>query len=541
MDVSRLMKLDVFKSAEILAGEEGVSRKILNVTLIDAPDGYNWYRDGEFIVTTGYAFTNNVDWQDGLLNFIEKLAERNCSGIGIKLKRYIPFIPKQVIDYANKNKLPIISIPNEPSWTDFIVPAVTEINKQQKQELEMTHKVYKQFHNHLKENGKLNELANLLESIIKLPITIYIRDFNKIVNTDSSTFKRTDIENIISDVFSGINQPIQTVNLKNKKFTVRWIYSSDRLVGAVFVWGLSSNINAWKKAALEETTIITAVEIERLRTISNTYQHFRNDFLEVLLEETNLQREVISRRAKEVNWDLEDHYKVVVLDYDIDHISTNIDLPISQSILNMLNDFKNELRWLMPKTLIGLDSQNRLALLIADDLDERVLIYNLKRVIKTVNITTFYGGIGRFKNVENVSSSYKEAILALKVAHANESNNLISEKQLLIRNFTNLDVERILFSEDPKAESENLVTEYLQKIIDYDQLKDSEILTTLKMFINNDANFDTTADAMFIHKNTVRYRINKIQKLTNLDPGNMKDLLLLQLAITALSLKKAKR
>lgn len=95
MDINRLMKLEVFKSAKILAGNEGLSKKILNVTLIDAPDGYGWYRDGEFIVTTGYAFTNNVDWQDGLLDFVEKLAERNCSGIGIKLERYIPFIPKK--------------------------------------------------------------------------------------------------------------------------------------------------------------------------------------------------------------------------------------------------------------------------------------------------------------------------------------------------------------------------------------------------------------------------------------------------------------
>lgn len=535
MNVKKLIKLDIFKNPEVLAGKAGIMNKVINVTLIDAPDGYKWYREGDFIVTTGYAFTNSDSWQDGLMHFLERLVEKKCSGIGIKLERYIPFIPEDIINYANKNKIPIISLPNEPSWTDIIVPAVTAINKEQKRELEMTHAVYKKFQNHLKKSGSLDELSILLESIIKLPITIYIKDSNQIVHTDPDIISQKDIVNIAAEVASRKNPTIQTVNYKNNKYTARWIHSSQRLVGGVFVWGLDSDLNAWKKAALEESTIITAVEIERLRTISNTYQHFRNDLLETLIKENSLNYEVISRRAKEVNWDLERRYKIIVLDYNVDQVTKNNNLPRSQYILNMLNDFENELRWQIPKTLVGLDSENRLTLLIPDETIENNLIYNLERVIKTINITYFYGGMGRLNNVESLASSYKEAILALKVAKSNGENKINRESDLTISSYTDLNVERILFAEDPRTESKNLVTEYIYKIIEYDQLKNSEILRTLKVFIHNEANYDDTAKAMFIHKNTVRYRINKVRELTKLNPGKMKDLLILQLAVTSLS------
>lgn len=138
-----------------------------------------------------------------------------------------------------------------------------------------------------------------------------------------------------------------------------------------------------------------------------------------------------------------------------------------------------------------------------------------------------------------MNDSYKEAAIALKVAYTNEGGHSEESTRISFSNFSRLDVERILFSEDPRSESEKLVKEYLQKIIEYDEENDGEILSTLKAFINSNANYDATAKVMFVHKNTVRYRINKVKDMTTLDPDRMKDLLLLQLAVTAHDLRGA--
>ncbi|SOC43458.1 PucR family transcriptional regulator [Salinicoccus kekensis] len=537
MDVNQLREIEVYKKTKVLAGESGLTNEVRNVTITDAPDAFPWYRKGDFIVTTGYPFTSNKDWQEGLWDFLHELVKRDSAGIGIKMGRYIPYLPDYVIEFADENRFPILELPSEPSWTDIIVPAITEINKQQKYELEMTHKVYKRFQAHLKDGGTLESLAGFLENFMTWPVTIYIREFNLLVSTSGNDISQEKIESIISDIHSSPEHTAETIYTRKDDFTVRWNYDDQRLISAVFVWGLNTPLSAWKKAALEQTAIITSVETERLRTIANTYQHFRNDFLENLLSNHNLKPEVISRRAKEVNWEVEDCYKVVILDTP-DEISTDEGVPESQQKLNMLNDFSNELRWLLPKALAGLDSENRLILLVSEDVGERSLVHNLEIIAERLKIKIIVGGMGRTSSIESLNDSYKEADLALKVAYTDENKHSEGAIQLSLCNFARLDVERILFSENPRFESEKLVKEYLQKIIEYDEKNNGEILSTLKIFINNNANYDATAKAMFVHKNTVRYRINKVKAMTTLDPDKMKDLLLLQLAVTAHDLGK---
>lgn len=531
-----MLEMNAFINSKVLAGHDGINNNVYNATLIDAPDGYKWCKKGDFIVTTGYPFSGNRVGDLGLMQLLEKLVIMECAGIGIKLGRYINSVPDEVISYANKNNLPIITLPNELSWSDVIVPVISEINKQHKYELEMTHKVYEHFHNHLKMKGDLQDLAHLLHSIVGLPVTIYIRNSNEIINTHDAGFPKNEIENIISSLYFGENQTIQNFNWNNKEFTARWIFNSNRLTAGVFLWGSNLKLNTWNKAALEQTAVITALEIERLRAISTTYQHFRNDFLGKLLNENKLDREVIFRTAKEVNWDLEDKYIVVLLDSNLSKSSENTNLPVWQKKLSILEDFEKELKWLLPRTLVGLDLQNRFILLVPNNDNDDKFIGNLKKLVKKVNLASVYGGVGGLNNIDDLSSSYKEAILASEVAYTKMSGfkSVKKENLLYIQDFHKLDVERILFSEDPKTESKNIAKKYLQKVLDYDIKKNSELITTLKSFINNNASYEDTADELFIHKNTVRYRINKIYELTTLNPSKMTDLLLLQIAITTI-------
>src|SRR5699024_2037324 len=207
-----MLEMNAFTNSKVLAGHNGINSNVYNATLIDAPDGYKWCKKGDFIVTTGYPFSVDRPGEPGLMQLLEKLTNKECAGIGIKLGRYINSVPEEVISYANKNNLPIITLPNELSWSDVIVPVIAEINKQHKYELEMTHKVYEYFHNHLKLKGNLQDLAHLLHSVVELPVTIYIKNSNKIINTHDVGFPIKEIENIIASLCFGENQTIQKLN-----------------------------------------------------------------------------------------------------------------------------------------------------------------------------------------------------------------------------------------------------------------------------------------------------------------------------------------
>lgn len=63
----------------------------------------------------------------------------------------------------------------------------------------------------------------------------------------------------------------------------------------------------------------------------------------------------------------------------------------------------------------------------------------------------------------------------------------------------------------------------------YDRLlhhdKNGELQTTLQTYINKSGDLNEVAENLFIHRNTLRYRLDKMTEITGKDPRNIKDLL----------------
>ena len=50
-------------------------------------------------------------------------------------------------------------------------------------------------------------------------------------------------------------------------------------------------------------------------------------------------------------------------------------------------------------------------------------------------------------------------------------------------------------------------------LIEYDVTNGSELLGTLECYLNHEMNLQDAAQAMYIHKNTLKYRLQKIQEI----------------------------
>ncbi|NLD15972.1 MAG: PucR family transcriptional regulator [Tissierellia bacterium] len=101
--------------------------------------------------------------------------------------------------------------------------------------------------------------------------------------------------------------------------------------------------------------------------------------------------------------------------------------------------------------------------------------------------------------------------------------------------------EKISFLEDLPGErflldiSENeVIKKYFKNIINsiksYDEEHGTELLKTLSTYVANDLKRQKTAEIMHIHIETLRYRLNKVEELTNLDLNNSKDLMKILIA-----------
>lgn len=96
-------------------------------------------------------------------------------------------------------------------------------------------------------------------------------------------------------------------------------------------------------------------------------------------------------------------------------------------------------------------------------------------------------------------------------------------------------VYRLLFRaliSDPK-EVRSFYEDTVEPVVRYDLQYRSELLGTLEEYLASDCNMNATARAIYAHRHTVAYRLDRVRELTGLDPGASEDRERLGLGIKA--------
>lgn len=135
------------------------------------------------------------------------------------------------------------------------------------------------------------------------------------------------------------------------------------------------------------------------------------------------------------------------------------------------------------------------------------------------NVHVAYGTIVR--EIKEVSRSYKEAKMALDVGKI-----FYSDKNVVAYN--NLGIGRLIY-QLPMS----LCRMFIKEIFDGkspDDL-DEETLTTINKFFENNLNVSETSRQLYIHRNTLVYRLDKLQKGTGLDLRVFEDAITFKIAL----------
>jgi len=131
-------------------------------------------------------------------------------------------------------------------------------------------------------------------------------------------------------------------------------------------------------------------------------------------------------------------------------------------------------------------------------------------------------GIGTVANhLRELAKSYKEAQIAIEVGK-------VFDTEKYIINYENLGIGRLIY-QLPTTLCEMFLMEVFKKN-PIDAL-DQETLFTIHKFFENNLNVSETARKLFVHRNTLVYRLEKIKKLTGLDLREFDDAITFKVAL----------
>lgn len=133
-------------------------------------------------------------------------------------------------------------------------------------------------------------------------------------------------------------------------------------------------------------------------------------------------------------------------------------------------------------------------------------------------------GIGRMKQgLTLVHESFVEATKCIKFL-----KNYQFDHRIL--SYTDLGVQRFIL-QNSQEELLDFIQEVLGPLIQYEQSRKGELLSTLIVYLDQNQNIKKTADSLHIHTNTLSYRLKRIEEILLTDLNDSQPLFNIHLAI----------
>ncbi|HYY10602.1 MAG TPA: helix-turn-helix domain-containing protein, partial [Kineosporiaceae bacterium] len=125
--------------------------------------------------------------------------------------------------------------------------------------------------------------------------------------------------------------------------------------------------------------------------------------------------------------------------------------------------------------------------------------------------------VGRSRPVADPDDLHRAAGEALLAANVAEGD---AERPVLA--FEETGAYRLLLSamsEDP-GELQRFYAETVEPLVAYDEQYETDLVRTVEAFLDADGNVAGTAQRLYTHRHTVRYRLERVRELTGLDVGS---------------------
>ena len=164
--------------------------------------------------------------------------------------------------------------------------------------------------------------------------------------------------------------------------------------------------------------------------------------------------------------------------------------------------------------LDGRDRAGEVVVLVPSEDGElaRRVIAGVRRELDA-GLPAFALALGRSRVATDPADLYRaaaEALLAVNVAQA---------QGVLALNFEETGAYRLLLSSmtDNPAELRSFHDETVAPLLAYDEQYETELVRTLETFLEENGNVAQTAQRLFTHRHTIRYRLERVKELTELD------------------------
>lgn len=509
------LRLPALQNVIVRSGKSGLARKIRWVHIIDHDDVAHFLEGQEFLLSCGQVWPKDRNSED---KFLDSLLRHQISGILLATGRYIAKCPPALLEFGEKYSIPVLEVPFQVPFVKLTYAIQQEIMERQYTKKIVADQVPSMLSEQMQTARDIKDICAILTDHLKHPVILTDETNAILTKAIPQGDKRTKDTQTIQAFINQINPEwppnpkqhismehaitvhtehpnVSTVplNIDETGFRTLWILHNDGLLPV-------HHIPVLKLAA---HVLIDMYKQEQEENVKRW--QYQSEVLDLLLQKQQTATLVVEKKIQEIGLQSKGKWMAgLVLSGNI-HLSprTLLELASIRGVCN--NWFEEECEIDGFCEVFG----DRLVLLMTTSLKNPELkkrLEHLSRLLLRVNdqISPVFVIGSVQQDLLLFDASFESAkALAPIVQYKNHSGGTYFSDQFRR--------EILLYGNMSPAEAHHLLTKLLPDKVLFEE---GEILyETLKCLASNSYNRDIVAKKLHIHRNTLRYRIKKIEEL----------------------------
>ncbi|UOF91124.1 PucR family transcriptional regulator ligand-binding domain-containing protein [Fodinisporobacter ferrooxydans] len=538
-----VLSIDVMKSARIKTAKTALDKRVVqSVSVIEIPVE-NFIRNNELVLSTAIGCGNDSHI---FKKFVQDVFSSGAAALAIATGRHVSNIPKDILDFAEENEFPIIEIPWEVRFADIIQAILGKLYNWHQEKLRRSEDLQKQLLHLFLNDGSLSDAAKAIQKEIGYPVII--------ISKDGLIKGRSQNSGILVEKWNRyLQNGHQTYNLYTQDFKhfqpldgsliPLVIQSSSKIFGYIILSispeiSIDSLLNLEENHVLEQALPAIVLWFQRESAIQDTEMRLRDDFIWSLAKGEIESWDSALSRARSLNYAISLPYVCILgLPENLESIFQKKkadDLSYEHWLHNTIHSIKEQINqtgtsiqrktmttYQLDRFVIFLEiSPDQISKNVQNFLDvlENRLCQVLPGLILSWGVGENHAGIKTFHE------SFNDARIALEVGYHQKGPGHRST-------YANTEMYRVLLSLAKNSEIQELTLSTIGALIDYDNQRGLELVNTFVTYIQNQGNVSQTSRALNLHRQSLLYRLKKIETLTGRTLVDPDDLFLLNLCI----------
>lgn len=542
LTLKEILSIPIMRRAKIrTCGDTVPLRPVESVSVIEIPVE-NFVRKNELVLST--AMGCDVDLEI-FKEFVQDIFESEAAALVIATGRHVKDIPVEIFHIAEKQHFPIIEIPWEIRFSDITERVLTELHNWHLNNLEQYEALQNKLLNLFLGGSYLSDALEWLHKALGNPIIIIDSDGKIKGRSKHSEAFLQMLAPHLEKAFSldDKNMTFEAFNVLEASIITYAIQSADMLYGYMLLELKSSEtaeacFTSEKDNMLRHMTAIMMLWLQREEAIKETEIRLRDDFVWRLAKGEIDSWENMSSRAESMGYDLSVPYVCITGLIDDMEKSYKYNKPIEgdydQWLYHNINRIKEQIirvgkhlkrkamaTYQQDRFVIFLEVQNNQIQQISNKFLD-IIENRLKKLLPGIMMSW---GIGEnYVGVKTFSESFMDANMALDICYRREGPGHRST-------YARTGIHRILQMIGNNSELTEITQLTIGELIKYDAQRGLNLINTLKTYIQNQGNASQTARTLNLHRQSLLYRLRKIESLTNRSLVDTDDLFLLDLCI----------